>query len=322
MFNILRLVQNENLKIYKRMSTWIMISLLILSVVIGGIATKFLMNPNDGNPETNWKEELQVRNEQLQMDIEQIENAVGAGSATKPLEEEVLINNYRIENDIAPVESETLWGFMISAPNFTTFASLFAIVIGAGIVASEFSTGTIKLLLIRPVNRYKILLSKYLATLLFAFLLVLLIFITAFIVGSIMYGFQGIDLPYLVYTEGQFVEKNMLNHIITLFGLNSVNLIMMVTFAFMISTVFRSSSLAIGLSLFLMFTGQQIVMLLSQYDWVKYILFANTDLTQYFSGSPVVEGMTLTFSVTILAVYFLFFNVASWVIFQKRDVAA
>jgi len=125
------------------------------------------MNPDGDDSEANWKEQLQVRNEQLQMDIDQIESTIGTGSATKPLEEELLLNNYRIENDIAPVESETLWGFMISAPTFTTFASLFAIVIGAGIVAAEFSTGTIKLLLIRPVNRFKILLSKYLATLLF-----------------------------------------------------------------------------------------------------------------------------------------------------------
>jgi ABC-2 type transport system permease protein len=137
-----------------------------------------------------------------------------------------------------------------------------------------------------------------------------------------LFGFEGIDLPYLVYSGGEVVERNMITQIISLFGFNSLDLLMMVTFAFMISTVFRSSSMAIGLSLFLMFTGGQVVQLLNQYDWVKYILFANTNLTQYTSGTPIVEGMTISFSIMMLFIYFILFIGVSFIIFQKRDVAA
>jgi len=96
---------------------------------------------------------------------------------------------------------------------------------------------------------------------------------------------------------------------------------MMVTFAFAISTVTRNNSLAVGISLFLMFTGSMIVNLLKDYSWVKYILFANTDLTQYINGTPMVAGMTMTFSLIVLAVYFVVFNATSWFVFSKRDVA-
>ncbi len=60
---------------------------------------------------------------------------------------------------------------------------------------------------------------------------------------------------------------------------------MIVTMAFMISTVFRSSSLAIGLSIFIMFAGQIITLLLMRYSWGKYFLFANTDLTPVLRGA-------------------------------------
>ncbi|MFA9559005.1 ABC transporter permease [Evansella sp. AB-rgal1] len=320
MYQMIRLIQNENMKIYKRVGTWIMIGVIILIVLIGGMVSKFLLSQDTSD---NWQQQLQLENAQLAEQISEFENMPMVGSnATRPLREQVVINEYRLENNIPPVESETVWGFMISSPDFTAIASVFVIVIAAGIVATEFSTGTIKLLLIRPVKRYKILLSKYIATFLFALLMLVTILVSSFVVGGLLFGFSGMDFPYLVYQGGEVMERNMLLHIFTLYGFNSADMIMMVTFAFMISTVFRSSSLAIGLSLFLLFTGQQLVMLLSQYDWVKYILFANTNLNQYISGVPIVEGMTMAFSLTVLLVYFVCFHAISWVIFHKRDVTA
>jgi ABC-2 type transport system permease protein len=98
---------------------------------------------------------------------------------------------------------------------------------------------------------------------------------------------------------------------------------MLSTMAFMISAVFRNSSLAIGLSIFLMFTGAQFTNLIAiKFDWAKYILFANTDLMQYFEGMPLVEGMTLPFSVSMLVVYFVLFHSLAFFVFRKRDVAA
>jgi ABC-2 type transport system permease protein len=111
-------------------------------------------------------------------------------------------------------------------------------------------------------------------------------------------------------------------HVLSTYALKLVDLIMVVTLAFMISTVFRSASLAIGISIFIMFAGQAISVLLMRYSWGKYFLFANTDLTQYLQGRPLQEGMTMGFSITVLLIYFLLFNALSWSIFRKRDVAA
>ncbi|MCM3576324.1 ABC transporter permease [Mesobacillus subterraneus] len=316
MSHFFRLVHNENIKIYKRMGTWVMIGILVLVVALVGIFTKFVLD-HDSN--ADWKAQLSAENAQL---TESLESAPMLEAQKRLLKERIALNEYRIEHDVEPIKRDSLWGYMVDATTFTGIAALFTIVIAAGMVASEFSWGTVKLLLIRPVSRTKILLAKYTSTLLFALLMLLLLFSTSFLFGILFFGFGGAETPYISYSNGRVIEQNMVTHIIELFGFRSIDLIMMVTLAFMISTVFRSSSLAIGISLFLMFTGPQLVQLLSQYDWAKYILFANTDLQQYTTGTPLVEGMTMTFSIVMLLIYFALFAFLSLYIFKKRDVAA
>src|SRR5690606_18653185 len=95
------------------------------------------------------------------------------------------------------------------------------------------------------------------------------------------------------------------------YSLGTVSTIMYVTFAFMISAVFRSSAMAIGISIFSMFVGFSITAIFQRYAWSKYSLFANIDLDQHINGFPFREEMTLTFSISVLIVYFILFNVLS-----------
>lgn len=308
------LVLNENMKIYSRIGTWVMIGLLLISVLGVGLIDKYMFDEY----KRDWRVQLEENNTSMEITLEQV-------SIPKSLEDEfrkeIAINNYRLENNLPPIESKSLWGFMITSKSIISFVTLFTIIIAAGSVASEFSWGTIKLLLIRPVSRSKILASKYIGSLSFAFVLLILLFVFSFIVGGLFYGFGSIEQPYLAYVDGNVIEQSMLYHVLSLYGYSAVNLLMFVTFAFMLSTVFRSSSLSIGLAIFLMFTGQQVAILLSSYEWAKYILFANIDLMQYVDGVPIVEGNTMGFSALVLTAYFIIFNTLSWLVFNKRDVA-
>ncbi|MCX7920947.1 MAG: ABC transporter permease [Clostridia bacterium] len=317
MLNIINLIRNENMKNFRVVSTWVMVAILLLMVAIGGIITKTTSN-SEGNKD--WKAEISKQNEQFKSMLSEQQ---GLPKAVKDrYEKDIKINEYRIKHDIPPVETNTLWGFVISCIGIIAIVSLFTIIKAASSVASEFSSGTIKLLLIRPAKRWKILLSKYISAMLFAIGLLVVLFSFSFILGGVLFSFKGASHPYLAFVDGAVVEKSMVLNVFGKYGLACVDSIMMVTFAFMISTVFRNSALAIGLSIFLMFTGGTIVGLLSKYDWVKYILFANTDLTQYIDGTPLVEGMTMAFSIVMIIIYFAAFNFISWFNFSKRDVAA
>ncbi|THE15346.1 ABC transporter permease [Bacillus timonensis] len=316
MGNIFKLIQNENMKIYRRVSTWIMLVLLIAVALVVGIVM------NATAPESideNWKKNVQQENEMLKANLE---NEDYPKLARDTFEKELAINEYRLEHDIAPLETRSSWNFMIIAAEIVSLITLFTVVVGASSVASEFTWGTIKLLLIRPVSRAKILLSKYLATILFALFSLVLLFVVSFLVGIIFFG-GGDPTAHLVYRDGAVQEVNMVSYILGVFGLKSINLIMMSTFAFMISTIFRNSGLAIGLAIFLMFAGLNVTLILaSNFDWAKYILFANTDLSQYLTGNILIDGMTMPFSIIMLIIYFVIFNALTWFVFTKRDVAA
>ena len=311
MFN---LVRNENLKLSRRISTWLMFGVLILIV----LAAALIIKANVGHESSkNWKADLTQTNVYLEKEIKsQRFGQVGS------MKRELQTNKYRLEHNLPPSKPNSLWGFIEGAANVISVIALFAIVMGGGMVANEFSSGTIKLLLIRPSKRWKILLSKYITVITYILFMLLGLFIASFLIGGLFFSFNGATEPFLKNSNGIITQVNMIAHIIGVYGYECVSLIMMVTLAFMISTVFRSSSLAIGIGVFLMFSGNILVLVLNRFDWSKYILFANTNLRQYIDGAPPVKGMTLSFSVTVLIVYFIVFNLISFIGFNKRDVAA
>lgn len=316
MSSIVNLIQNENMKIYRRPGTWIMIGLIIAAVLTAGIFTSL----SGSDESTDWRTNAQNT---IQESEKTLKDSEGMPKAYKDsLKRDIALNEYRLDNNIPPLERGSIWSFMNNSTGIVMLISIFTIIIGAGIVASEYSWGTIKLLLIRPASRTKILASKFIATLLFALFSLIILYISSFLIGGLLLGFESIDQPYLTYSNGEVTETSMALHFVIEYALASVDLLMMVTFAFMLSSIFRSSSLAIGLAIFLMFTGSQLTYILSQYDWVKYILFANTDLSVYFDGSPIVDSMTLGFSLVTLLVYLIVFLLLSWLLFTKRDVAA
>ncbi|BDG46215.1 MULTISPECIES: ABC transporter permease [Parageobacillus] len=315
MSSILSLIQNENMKIYRRFGTWFMIGLLALSTLAGALIIK----ATHKEP-ANWKAE--VASEIKRMEAELSEEKLPK-MYKNYLQQQLAINEYRLEHNIKPVASNTFWGYLVDSADIIALITLFTIIVAAGSVASEFSWGTIKLLLIRPASRTKILLSKYIAALLFALFMLLLLFIFSAVIGAAAFGIENISEPYLAYQNGAVVERSMLFHVMQVYALNCADLVMMATFAFMISAVFRNHSLAIGLATFALFVGPQVTALLAmKFDWAKYLLFANTDLTQYIDGTPLVEGMTMPFSIMMLLVYFVIFNGITWLIFRKRDIAA
>lgn len=316
MTNLIHLIWNEQIKLYARKSTWVMFFVLAILVLASGIISR-LWDSEFQTTEygTNWQVELQEENIRLTSEMDNDE----LSKLSNPFQLEK--NMYHIENEIKPLPYDG-WQFLYDNSFFTTLISLFTIIIAAGIVSNEFKWGTIKLLLIRPISRSKILLSKYLTVLLFAFTLIFFLIAISLLTGALFFGLNNPTQTVVLEQGMGYAHGSLLNVILKDYGLSLVTLLMMASFAFMISTIFRSSSMAIGLAVTLMLAGNSIVLFASHYSWAKYILFANTNLGQYFNGAePMMEGMSLSFSVTILCIYLALFLMASWVAFNKRDIA-
>jgi ABC-2 type transport system permease protein len=221
-----------------------------------------------------------------------------------------------------PGAPASMWEFLYA--NIEIFVSiivLYAVIIAAGNIPGEFSKGTIKLLLIRPISRSKVLLSKYIAAILFSLGMLVSTFALSLVAGGIFFGFDPPSQAHLITMSGMQVE-NVITHLISETAFIFIDMLMMITIAFMISTIFHNSAMAIGLVVFLRFAGPNIVISLHQYEWAKYILFANLNLRQHIGGVSIIEGLTMTFSVITLLVYFIIFIILTWWVFNKRDITA
>jgi ABC-2 type transport system permease protein len=209
----------------------------------------------------------------------------------------------------APVD---MWEFAEGCTHLLFIVQLFTLVVAGDIISSEFSWGTAKLLLIRPVSRTKILLSKFAAVLTFLLIGMAVLLLASLLFGAVFFRWTGFgDAP------------EALKSLAAIYGLYGVEVMVTASLAFMLSAVSRSSTLSVGLSIFLFFSGAFLSELLKIWgiSWGKYLLFANLDLSPYFLGhSPPFPGMSLGHSLSVLAIHFALFHLITWWAFVKRDV--
>lgn len=289
------------------------IFLAALVIAVAAItATTDVVNKEYGD---DWQEELKTENEELTKEMQEDEFMVDINT------QQIEMNQYHIDNDIKPVPYDA-WQFVIENAMLSSVISLLTIIVAGGIVANEFRWGTIKQLLIRPISRKTILMSKYIAVLIFALITLAFLLILSWVVGAVLFGVAGGNPELVIRNNEGIVTVGAIGEVISGYGFKLVNLFMMATFAFMISTIFRNSALAIATAVFLMMAGTSIVQFFLDKAWSKYILFANTDLTVYGSQmGPIREEMTMGFSISVLVVYWIIFMLASWLVFTRRDVA-
>ena len=177
------------------------------------------------------------------------------------------------------------------------------------------------MLLSRPVRRWKILTSKFVAVNLFSAFLIVIGYLVTVRFGP-SYYLKRVTGSFLSWNGKEIVEGSVLGKSLYMLVLSFGSVFVTSTFAFMIGTVFRSSSMAIGLSLFLYFTGTSIVFLLKGFEFTKYLLFTHMDLTQFETGNKIIEEITLPFSLAVLVAYIVVFLVISYTTFIKRDITA
>lgn len=311
-----KLIGNENVKIYRRSRTWIMMGLLILAIVVMAVV---IFNQQKVAP-GNWQQALITQTTQVQ---QQIQHAPPHMSVQKiaQLKSQVLINQYDLSHNINPGQT-TGWGFATTAQSLSSLLIAFLLVVAGDIVAGEFSTGTIKMLLTQTATRTQILSAKYISMLLFSLFSTAVMIVFSVLVGWAFFGTAGAGAPHVYVDTHQVVQQtSVISYLMMQYGFLLVKIVVVATMAFMISTIFRSSALAIVISLLTFLLGGHVMQELSKYSWAKYILLANTDLSQFVVNGPVIPGLTLGFSITMLVAYFIVMIGLACRSFVKRDVA-
>lgn len=200
------------------------------------------------------------------------------------------------------------------------------VVIVAGVsISEEFNKGTVKLLLVRPYSRTKILISKLIAVFITMLVTTVAILLLQFIIGGIVYGFGTymMNVVQFDFTTNSIITLNIFAYLGLIFICKLPIFILIGTLAFALSTLFLNSPLAVALPI-LGYMGSDVINMIAisyKWDWVKYFVTPNWDLSQYlFGGTPMFSGISIEFSITICAIYFVIMLATSIVSFKKRNI--
>jgi len=247
--------------------------------------------------------------------------------------EAILVGMYRLENNIEIASVPDHIDFMGTGSDFLKvlagsarllmIISLLIIIVAGGSVSSEFSNGTVKFLLVNPVKRGKILAAKYISVLSVALIMLMTFYVFNALLAGVFHGFSGIGASYFYVSNGAVHSIPSILNIAWGYIMGSLNLLVMATFAFALSSLVRSSALSIGLGVFLFSSGTIFVQVLARefkMDWARYIIFANTDLNTIQIGESPFVNHTVGFALGVVAVYMAVFMLTAWDGFVRRDV--
>jgi ABC-2 type transport system permease protein len=329
----LTLISIENTKMWKRMSTKVML-LLVVVIVIAATSIVRYHEYSIGTDVTktpavsaNWKASLQQEVTQSKAMVTQIENGKNnfeQRSQLGSIKMTIAEDQYRIDNNISTAEPDSIWTRITDFSAQAGYGSLIAlllIIFCAAAVAGEFSEGTIKMAVCRPYHRHEILSAKLIASLLYGLALVGAILATNFIMFAIFYGVHGAGAREMLYTGGSVLYVPAVLKLLAVFGLDFLQVIFYVVLAFALSAITRSRSMATGFSLFMLLVGGQIAMLLAMYfSWGRYVPFALTNFSEFVTQGSTVPGTTLAMGLVLSGIYTLIFGAAGYLAFAKRDI--
>ncbi len=243
------------------------------------------------------------------------------------LKKSITTQEYILENkaDISTSSYSARNIFMSFIGDNYIFFIILTVMIAGGIVAEEFSKGTIKMLLIRPYQRWKILLSKYITCFLILLFTIGVLLLAQYIIGGFAFGFESYSVPAIVYNYGSksMVEVSLMKHILLNLVAILPMLILLLTLAFTISTVFTSSSLAITLTLLTTFFSSVVNMMIIRSKIKILSLFPTMvwDLTEFlYGGTPSYEYMKLNNCIIMSIVYLLIMIFISFFVFKHKNV--
>ncbi|WP_270995366.1 ABC transporter permease [Listeria seeligeri] len=354
---MISLVKNEFHKLFARKSSWIMQIVLFLAVLALALLMFFVSQidtsgvdgadtnnagitayyDNKGNPvseEDYWNSvdadgNPTYKSETLSLTdsvayLKAQEKAAGSKEEKESIQKQIDYYQTYVDADEKPAASNATG---ISSANFfgslgdsAAVATMLVVIVASMIVATEFSAGTIKLLLTRPYSRSQILFSKYIVCILYSAISSITLFLASFIFSFILPK-QSIFMPLAPETGAMTAW----DHALTLLGTNFLLMIVYATIAFFFSSVVRSQALAVGVGVGILFSGgiirQLLPIAIEKYEWMKWIIFNLLSLNDTVGGNQIAGDLADWQIIAGLGVYTAIILFFTFFLFKKRDVA-
>ncbi|MGI1805237.1 ABC transporter permease [Exiguobacterium sp. TDN 0502] len=327
--NMLGLVRNEVTKIAsKRRFAVVAIILVVLVSMFTYAQYRDIQEQIKKQGTLDWRVELQ-------QDIVDTQNRLASSSIQDEfrqfLEFDLKQNQYYLDNDINPnYPGAPTFIRIFFSQGLTLILPLFIIVIMADIVSGEQNDGTIKTLLSRPVRRWKILMAKWLTVLLYTSMLMALTAIVCYAISGIVLGYDGWTAPILTGFQAspsgtfstEFVHTlPMWEYLLMAIGLAWIVTAVVGTIALMVSVLVKNTATGIGIMMAVLISGTLLTTLGSSWTSSKYLVNVNFGLINYLDGqAPPIEGMTLPFSLAVLACWTMAALIVAFWNFTQKDM--
>jgi ABC-2 type transport system permease protein len=239
---------------------------------------------------------------------------------------------YHLERDINPnKQTGPLFSRAFAALASTLLLPLLVTVLGADLVSSETSSGTIKMLLTRPVPRWRVLWAKMVVLAGFSTLLIAAAAFLSWFIAGFAFGWQGFTAP--VLTGFRFGEGGVdLSHVraaplwldtLATWGLTWFAALVVAVMVATFSVLFKSTAGAMGTFIAILAAGTLLGQMANDWEVARWIFVTNLPIAQYYSGlPPPVTGMTLGGSVIVLGLWGLAAGAIGLLVFSRRDVTA
>jgi ABC-2 type transport system permease protein len=327
---LLSLVENESLKVLRRGRPQLVAVILVLFLAITAWAQhRQLENARAEARGGDWRVEVESRIDALERGAQR-RKVFAAFTRYQRFEAARL--RYHLARGIDPnAETGPLFarGFAIAAASL--LLPLLVTVLAADLVTGEVRAGTIKLLLTRPVARWRVLASKVITAALFTSLLVALAGLLAWAIGGIAFGWAGWGAPVLtgfratvdgadtsaVRTAPLWMDT------LAAYGLAWLAALAVAALALTFSVLFRSSVGAMGTLMAILVAGSLLGQLAVDWEPAKWLFPTNLPLTQFYSGAPPpVAGMTVASAAGVLVAWSAAALAVAFAVFSRRDVTA
>ncbi len=212
----------------------------------------------------------------------------------------IRVAHYAVMNNVTPegVNDKTKYNIRSEIISVSGFATVFSIVLAGMIVANEFTSGTVRLLLIRPKKRWKILLSKLTCALSLYVLLVLISTAVLSVIEIMLHGVGDTFTPDLSYSGGKVVEIPAIVETLYTAALAIIQSLPFIMLAFLLSVLMKKSALALVVTFVaysMSATVQTVALLLtSEIGFLEYTILPYLSLESFrFSASDIaIQNMT------------------------------
>lgn len=328
MSSFVGLVENETLKVLRRRRLRVVLALLaaLLALIVWATARQRASERRDT---PDWRVAAERR--AVEMERRLNERRIPE-SFRRFMRYESGRLRYHLAHNIDP---ERVTGPLFSR-GFAALGSILLIpllvaVVASDLVSSEFSEGTIALLLTRPVSRGKVLASKLAAAFLFTTLTLGAALVLSWGIAGIAFGWGGWGAPVLTGfhvtpagLDADAVRSMALwQDALANYGLAWFSALCVACITLLLSVLFRSTAVAMGAMMAMLVAGTILSRVASGWEGAKWLFVTNLALPELRAGvPPPVPGMTLSFSMAVLAAWALAACAVAFAVFSRRDVTA